>query len=136
MREQGDPKISTTDIAEARASVAIEENPDELSSGHEIPAKDLTTSLRQLLDEPRHEIENLIGACERLRETLQIDADCIERSVVRYAKLSRHVMGVTGIIHEAVEKILSRPDAPAATNAETSNPDHQEKSPDVIDSSS
>ena len=94
--------MSSTDVAEAR---------------REISAEDLNRSLRQLLDEPMHEIENLIGACERLRETLQTGADCIERSIVDYAKLSRSVIGVTGIIHEAVEKFLSTPDGPAATSS-------------------
>ena len=102
--------MSTTDIAEARLSSAIEENIKELQSGREISAEDLTRSLRQLLDEPTHEIENLIGACERLREALQTRADCIERSIVDYAKL-------TGIVHEAVEKFLNTPDGPAATTS-------------------
>jgi len=56
--------VSSTDVAEAR---------------REISAEDLTRSLRQLLDEPMHEIENLIGACERLRETLQTRADCLRK---------------------------------------------------------
>ena len=109
--------MSTTDVAEARLSAAIEANIKELQSVREISAEDLTRSLRQLLDEPTHEIENLIGACERLRETLQTGADCIERSIVDYAKVSRSVIGVTGIIHEAVEKFLSTPDGPAATSS-------------------
>jgi hypothetical protein len=98
--------MSTTDVAVSRLSAAVEENIKEFQSGREISAEDIARSLRQLLDEPTHEIENLISACERLRETLQTRADCIERSIVDYAKL-------TGIVHEAVEKFLSMPDAPA-----------------------
>ena len=40
--------MSTTDIAEARLSTAIEENIKELQSGREISAKDLTGSLASL----------------------------------------------------------------------------------------
>jgi len=109
------PKMATTDIAKPLGSGAVGESTDELprddalsrqeGSDLEISANDLSTVLRRALDTPTREIDNLIAEFETLRQRLQSDASRIERDIVEYAELSRHVMQLTTIISETVKKL-------------------------------
>lgn len=109
-------KMATTDIVKPPGSGAVGESTnesprDDALSRHgergdlEISADDLSTLLRRAFDTPTREIDNLIAEFETLRQRLQNDATRIERNIVEYAELSRHVMQLTTIISETVKKL-------------------------------
>ncbi len=70
-----------------------------------------SANLRSLLgrvsESSVHEVDNLIGELQMVREKLRDDGNRIQRDIEEYAALSQQVMKLTEIISESLHKLPS-----------------------------
>jgi hypothetical protein len=96
---------------EKSSQVGVRQNVRELPRGQverddvKTSADDLAALLRQLSDNPTHEIEKLIEALQALRKQLKNTGSRIQRDIAEYAKLSEQVMQLTSIVCDGVERL-------------------------------
>jgi len=65
------------------------------------------TLLRQMVETPTREINTLIAKLEVLAEKLQTAGNRIQRDIAEYYELSLHVMQLTPIVSDCLEKPLN-----------------------------
>ena len=78
----------------------------ELTSGDAL--REVENSVHRLSEASRREIECLVGELMTLHKKLLTDGDRIQLDIEQYAELNQHVMQLTTIIVDSVEK-LPRP---------------------------
>src|SRR5215472_3103819 len=71
----------------------------------EMSGDNLGALLLRVSEASTREVETLIGELHGLRTKLEIDAECIQSDIVRYAELSRGVMQLAAIISDNVKKL-------------------------------
>jgi len=97
-------KSSETEIGETiqRSTSGDAASRQSESGNHEISA--IGTLLRQMVETPTREIGILIGKLEVLHKKLQTDGNRIQRDIADYCELTLHVMQLTPIISDCLEK--------------------------------